>query len=266
MENWFHYFFISFMESNIKFLSMSDRLLILSGNGRQYELELLFKQLTCLMHSGPPKKIEPTVWLLAASLALTALTWDPLLAAVVAKTFFFVGLPIGVNHQSVGEEVGLAVFLQVARLLAETANNSFWFTIVSVSIEAAEVGLELRLSLSEADRIDGLELLFCEVIFFFSDRWSVWLFRCGQPAALLRCCLCQPGWRRGADWLSSILSCAHWGRLALWLVQRLFFCIYKNMQSKINLFCLKKDVSANISFHLEKDIFSKNLSSLHKHW
>ena len=42
-----------------------------------------------------------------------------------SKDLLFIRLPIGVNHQSVGEEVGLAVFLQVARLLAETANNSF---------------------------------------------------------------------------------------------------------------------------------------------
>ena len=42
--------------------------------------------------------------------------------------------------------------------------------IASISIETAEVGLEQQLSLSEADCVDGFELLFCEVIFFlFSD-------------------------------------------------------------------------------------------------
>ena len=36
-----------------------------------------------------------------------------------------------------------------------------------------EVGLEQQLSLSEADCVDGFELLFCEVIFFFFSDWHV---------------------------------------------------------------------------------------------
>ena len=69
------------------------------------------------------------------------------------KDLLFIGLPIGINHWSIGEEASRAIFLNMARLLAEMANNSFRFTIVSV--EGVEVGLEWQLPLSDADRVDG---------------------------------------------------------------------------------------------------------------
>ena len=96
---------------------------------------------------------------------LRALTWDPLLVVAVAKTFFFVGIPIGINHQSIGTEVSQAILLNVARLLAETANNSFGFTIVSIFIEAVEIGLEWWFPLS-----DSLEHFFGELLIFCSNR------------------------------------------------------------------------------------------------
>ena len=45
------------------------------------------------------------------------------------------------------------------------------FTVISVSVETTKVQLERRLPLSEADGVDGLQFLLCEVVFFFlSDR------------------------------------------------------------------------------------------------
>ena len=60
---------------------------------------------------------------------------------------------IGINHWSIGAEASQAIFLNMAMLLAEMANNSFRFIIVSV--EGVEVGLEWQLPLSDADRVDG---------------------------------------------------------------------------------------------------------------
>ena len=69
------------------------------------------------------------------------------------KDLLFIGLPIGINHWSIGAEASQAIFLNMAMLLAEMANNSFRFIIVSV--EGVEVGLEWQLPLSDADRVDG---------------------------------------------------------------------------------------------------------------
>ena len=59
----------------------------------------------------------------------------------------------------------------MARFLTETANNGLRFTVISVSIETTKVRLERRLPLPEADGVDGLQFLLCEVVFFFlGDR------------------------------------------------------------------------------------------------
>ena len=87
------------------------------------------------------------------------------------EDLLLVWLSVCINHWSFGAKTGATILLNVARFLAETANNGFRFTVISVSVEATKVRLEQRLPLSEADGVDGLQFLLCEVILLFlSDR------------------------------------------------------------------------------------------------
>ena len=55
--------------------------------------------------------------------------------------------------------------------LTETANNGLRFTVITISVETTKVRFERRLPLPEADGVDGLQFLLCEVVFFFlGDR------------------------------------------------------------------------------------------------
>ena len=89
------------------------------------------------------------------------------------EDLLLIRLPIGVNHRSVGAKTGMAIFLDMAQFLAETANNSFGFSVVPVSIEATKIRFEWRLPLSEANRVDSLQLLFSEVVLLFLSNGRV---------------------------------------------------------------------------------------------
>ena len=88
-----------------------------------------------------------------------------------SKDLLFIRLPIGVNHWSICMKASMAIFLLMAKFLAELATSGFRFTIAFVSIETTELWLKWQLPLPEACRIEGLELLVREIFFFvLSDR------------------------------------------------------------------------------------------------
>ena len=78
------------------------------------------------------------------------------------KDLLLIRFAVGINHRSVGEEMGATLLLDMVRFLAETANNGFGLSVVPVSVEATKIQLEWRLPLSEADHVDSLQLLFRE--------------------------------------------------------------------------------------------------------
>ena len=72
------------------------------------------------------------------------------------EDLLFVRFTVGIDHRGIGAKAGTTVLLYVSLLLAETANNGFGLTVVAISVESAEVRPEQRLSLPEADGVDGL--------------------------------------------------------------------------------------------------------------
>ena len=89
------------------------------------------------------------------------------------KDLLLVRFSVCIDHQSIGAKTGATILLNVAGFLAETTNNGFRFSVIAVSIaiETTKVWFKWRFPLSEADGVDGLQFLLCEVVLFFlSDR------------------------------------------------------------------------------------------------
>ena len=61
----------------------------------------------------------------------------PVVGGGSSNDLLLLGLPIGIDHWSIGMEASIAVLLHMARLLTEMANNSFGFTIASISIDGS---------------------------------------------------------------------------------------------------------------------------------
>ena len=57
------------------------------------------------------------------------------------EDLLFVRLAICIDHRGIGTKAGATVLLYVSWLLAETANNGLGLTVVAISVESAEVGL-----------------------------------------------------------------------------------------------------------------------------
>ena len=61
------------------------------------------------------------------------------------KDLFLVRFSICINHRSVGTKTGATILLNMARFLAETADNGFRFPMITISVEATKVRFERRL-------------------------------------------------------------------------------------------------------------------------